>query len=118
MEKKNKYILFLKEFKKKGYKFKYFTEKLSRNSNLILRHDIDFDVSYALRIAKIEYKLGVKSNFFFLISSNFYNLINKKTARDIRIIKKLGHQIGLHFDPSNYKKDTLCFFPFFIQISL
>ena len=107
MIKSKNYILFLNKFIKKNYKFKTFTDNLSKINNVILRHDIDFDIDYALEIAKIEYSLGVKSNFFFLLTSNFYNITNNQNINKIKNIKKLGHQVGIHFDPSNYNDKGL-----------
>ena len=107
MIKSKNYILFLNKFIKKNYKFKTFTDNLSKINNVILRHDIDFDIDYALEIAKIEYSLGVKSNFFFLLTGNFYNITNNQNINKIKNIKKLGHQVGIHFDPSNYNDKGL-----------
>ena len=68
----------------------------------ILRHDIDYSVDKALKFAEFERQLDIRSTYFVLISSPFYNIIEKKTNEKIKKIKSLGHDIGLHFDELNY----------------
>jgi hypothetical protein len=69
---------------------------------VILRHDVDFSLEAALRFAELEYKNDVKSTYFILLSTSFYNLFHKKASDTIREIKAMGHDIGLHFDEANY----------------
>jgi len=67
-----------------------------------MRHDIDFSLEKALEIAKIESNMGVKSTFFLLITSNFYNVFSLEAEKIIREIISLNHKIGLHFDETRY----------------
>ena len=97
------YINFINKFKKK-YKFKFFDEKINKFGNILLRHDVDYDTSYALDLAKINNKLNIKSTFFFLLRSEFYNLISKKNILILNSIEKLGAKIGLHFNEPIYDK--------------
>ena len=83
------------EWEKKSY---------SKKKIIILRHDVDFDLELALRIAKIENKLGIKSNFFFLINDNHYNIFSEQSEKIVKKILSLKHFIGLHIDPSRYVK--------------
>ena len=51
--KKISYPSFLKKIKK-NYKFIFFNQlNLNRKNQIILRHDIDFDLLYALKIMKL-----------------------------------------------------------------
>ena len=68
----------------------------------ILRHDIDYDPQKALRIAQIEKEEGVRSTFFALLTSDFYNVHSERTYKVLRQICDLGHEIGLHFDEKRY----------------
>lgn len=68
----------------------------------ILRHDIDNEIEKALELAKIEQELGVKSTFFALVSSDFYNIFSAKSERLLHAISDCGHDIGLHFDEVRY----------------
>lgn len=74
------------------------------NSNrcVILRHDVDFSLEAALSFAELEYKKGVQSTYFILLSTNFYNLHHKNSSNILKKIKAMGHDIGLHFDEANY----------------
>lgn len=90
------------EFKSKNYNFIFFNKKIKKK-NILLRHDVDFSLEDAFIIAKFEYRKKIKSNFFFLLSSPFYNILNYQDKLIIKKIKKLGHYVGVHFDPSIYK---------------
>lgn len=78
---------------------------------VILRHDIDNSIEKALYLAKLENELGVKSTFFVLLSSDFYNPASKKSRECLRQLQEYGHEIGLHFDELAYNEDcdvTVC----------
>ena len=96
------YEVFLKTFVNQGYSFKSFNNFEEGQNQIVLRHDIDFDTSIALKCAEFESAMNIKSNYFFLLSSDFYNVINQRTFRDIIKIKELNHNISLHFDPLIY----------------
>ena len=69
---------------------------------VILRHDIDYDLDKAVKLAKIEMDLGVKSTYFVLLTSDFYNVFSKNAGDSLRTLKDCGHTIGLHFDEKRY----------------
>lgn len=68
----------------------------------ILRHDIDNSIEKALELAKVEFELGVKSTYFVLLSSDFYNPASKKSLEGLHRLRKYGHEIGLHYDELAY----------------
>ena len=74
----------------------------SKKNQLILRHDIDFDIKAAYEIALIEHEINVKSTFFFLLRGDFYNLINSENYDLVKKIESLGHKISLHYDIEIY----------------
>ena len=90
------------KFKSKNYNFVFFKKKIKKK-NILLRHDVDFSLEDALIIAKFENRKKIKSNYFFLLSSPFYNILNYQDKLIVNKIKKLGHYVGVHFDPSIYK---------------
>ena len=94
--------LFIKELKRQEYDFVFFKELNKSHNQVIIRHDIDFDVKLALDIAKIEYKNEIKSTFFFLIFNESYNPFSKNNFDMINEIKEMGHKISIHFDPVTY----------------
>jgi hypothetical protein len=65
---------------------------------LLWRHDVDFSVHAALRLAEIEAREGLVSTYFFLLHSEFYNLLEAECFEAARKILALGHRLGLHFD--------------------
>lgn len=69
-----------------------------------LRHDVDYCLESALKMAMLENKLNVSSSYFFLVDSNYYNILSKRSCEIITHIGQLGHEIGLHFDISNYEE--------------
>lgn len=70
--------------------------------HLILRHDVDMSLELALDMAMLEAELQVQSIYFVLMGSEFYNLFSRIGRRSLAAIIRVGHQIGLHFDPSLY----------------
>ena len=59
---------------------------------VILRHDVDLRKWAALRLAKLEYNLGIKSTFYFRMNWHSYN------KSIIKEIASLGHEIGYHYE--------------------
>lgn len=72
-------------------------------SYLILRHDVDTSIPQALEMARIEKNIGLRSTYFILVSSNHYNVLEGENALMIKQISNLGHEIGLHYDVSQYR---------------
>ena len=79
--------------------------KLPNNDTpyLILRHDIDISLSAALKMAQIERDLNIKSTYFVLFSSKFYNVLEGDNVDILKQISKLGHEIGVHYYPARYR---------------
>lgn len=66
--------------------------------DIIWRHDVEFSPAQALKMAKIEHDLGVKTTYFFQTHSENYNIYEKHFSDILQEIRSLGHHIGLHFD--------------------
>lgn len=92
-------------FLENNYETSSFYNALPDKPNLILRHDIDFCTSRAVDLAEIEASLGVKSHYYVLITTEFYNLSSSYNLKNIKRIIQLGHEVGLHFDASLYGND-------------
>ena len=73
-----------------------------KNKICFLRHDIDLSPANALAMAELEAKLDVSATYTVLLSSQHYNAFEKETRLLLSEIKDLGHEVGLHFDPSVY----------------
>lgn len=90
-----------------GYKICSYENVDDHDRNIILRHDIDFSPNKALEIAKIEHEIGVKSTYFVLLSTEFYNVFSNESSGIFTEILGMGHQIGLHFDEQRYKTNSI-----------
>lgn len=72
----------------------------------IIRHDVDVSPQKAVDIGLIESEMGVKSTFFVLLSSRYYNLVSGENTEAVKELIRYGHEIGLHFDVTNYDENT------------
>jgi len=73
-----------------------FTEP--RESSIVLRHDVDIIPFNAYSLSRIEESLGVKSTFFFLVTSDFYNIFSRLNSSIVKKLHQDGFEIGLHYD--------------------
>lgn len=88
-----------------GYRISTYKDWQTTSKCAILRHDIDNDIEKALVLAEVEKNMkeaGVRSTFFVLVTSDFYNIFSHKNAKLLRKIGECGHDIGLHFDETRY----------------
>lgn len=74
-----------------------------KDNTLFVRHDIDFDVAYAHSLARREADIGVNSTYYFMLTSNSYNLLSAENVARVRDIAGMGHKISVHFDPIAYE---------------
>jgi peptidoglycan/xylan/chitin deacetylase (PgdA/CDA1 family) len=86
----------------RGYSSIGYAEQGRDQPWVLLRHDVDYDPSKALEIAEIEAESGMQSTFFFLLTTEFYNVFSREVCDIVDNIVELGHDIGLHFDTSHY----------------
>ena len=96
------YMSLLEDIRDRGYKYIFYDEIGTHDKEVLIRHDVDFSLEKALEMAKIESQLNVRSSYFVLITSPFYNIHEKKSRQIIKEILELGHKIGLHFDYTIY----------------
>lgn len=84
---------------KQAYDFIFFDDITKANHKaIILRHDIEFSVPIALRMAEIEASMGIRASYFVQLHGDFYNALEKGTFKELKIIESLGHRLALHFD--------------------
>ncbi len=88
--------------KEHGYHFADYHNWQEVSHPCIMRHDADNSLEKAAELAKIEKTLGVKSTYFVLASSDFYNICSRKSRQNLRLIIDCGHEVGLHFDETAY----------------
>jgi len=76
----------------------FYKEENKYDKFIIWRHDVDIELEPVKKIAQIEYEEGIKSTYFLMIRSKFYNLLNSEGEAIIEILHRYGHEIGLHCD--------------------
>tara|TARA_A100001388_G_C28764300_1_gene499749 strand:- start:1312 stop:2043 length:732 start_codon:yes stop_codon:yes gene_type:complete len=72
------------------------------SNECIWRHDVDVSPQRSLKLAQIENKLGIKTNYYLMLGCRFYTIFEKEILPIFKEIINLGHVIGLHFDPNLY----------------
>jgi hypothetical protein len=85
---------------KERYRFIAFPDFAAEGPAVLWRHDIDMSPQRALALARIEAEEGVRSTYFVLLHSDFYNALEPAVVAVIREIIAAGHHLGLHFDAS------------------
>lgn len=99
----NKYLELIKCLLKAGLKPSTNWNKKTTVNTLLLRHDVDFSIDCAHQIAKHESKLKVYSTFFFMLTSNMYNILSAHNQKLVKEIANMGHKVSIHFDPTVYQ---------------
>ena len=89
-----------------GYRIADYYNWKGNDRCVILRHDVDNDLKKALRMAELEARRNVKSTYFVLLTSNFYNMHSQRNREIVYEIQNRGHTIGLHFDEMAYPQDA------------
>ena len=118
------YIQTLKNYQK-THNFCFFNN--SADHDVILRHDIDFSLEDALRIAKIEYDLGIKSGalggkltgagggghlLFYCEPSKQKNLIEKMQSHGLKHVQTKFYESGCKvLDLYDFTNSLSCFDP-------
>jgi hypothetical protein len=62
----------------------------------LLRHDVEFLMDRAIRMAEIDYEMGVQSSFFIQVMNSAYNPLSIENKNILKKILDFGHNIGLH----------------------
>jgi len=93
------YKRFISLFLDAGYRaVKFLDENLTSTAMIILRHDVDWSVEAAVKVAKWNIELGIFSTFFFLLNSDFYNIFSQRNYEQIVQIAMMGHTVALHLE--------------------
>jgi hypothetical protein len=89
------------ELARRNYTFASFTSR-PKARHVLWRHDVDFSVHRALRLAELEAEAGAHATYFMYPHSQFYNLLSHLVLPKAQRILDLGHDLGLHFDSTFY----------------
>ena len=99
----NTYKNLLESFILNGYKIVRFedyilTTEMKESKILILRHDVDRFPNQTLKMAQLEYEMGVKSTYFFRIIPSVFQ------KKFLISVAKWGHEIGYHYEDLTLSK--------------
>ena len=78
------------------YRFTTF-DNPGKGAHVLWRHDIDFSVHRAAKLAQIEAEKGVVATYFLMLRSEFYTMGDPAILECVQRIQSLGHRFGLHF---------------------
>lgn len=96
------YLDYLERLRAAGYVLSPFEAPPTPAPSALIRHYIDVSPVKALKMAQMESTHQVRATYFVLLTSRFYNLLERENEQAIRAVCKLGHEVGLHFDFSKY----------------
>lgn len=91
----------LQDVKAYGYRFARYGDT-GQDRHVIWRHDVDFSMHRATRLAEIEAEEGAIATYFINPRCTFYNVFEPEIVRLVDKIRSNGHDIGLHFDTGAY----------------
>lgn len=77
------------------------------NINILLRHDVDFDLSMAYKLSEVELAADVRSSYFIRTTAGTYNPNSLANRKILQKMDQNGFEIGLHFDPSIYMTEDV-----------
>jgi hypothetical protein len=66
------------------------------NRALLLRHDVDYSLEMAVRLARANAELGIAGTFFILARGHAYNPMSRTSVERIEELVSLGQRLGLH----------------------
>ena len=98
------YVKILQAIKETGRLASYETAK---DEFIIIRHDIEFDISKAYQLALIEAAERVRSTYFVQIESDAYNAFSDSNREMLGEIISLGHTLGLHFRQREDERENM-----------
>lgn len=94
---KDSYSNIIKLVQREGFQFLSFQEEHHQKQRTVyLRHDVDYSLSMAVELARINASLGVRGTFFVLLRSQIYNLLSHWALAQVREILASGQRVALH----------------------
>jgi hypothetical protein len=73
-------------------------EILSGSRKVFLRHDIDVDLEYAIQVAEMESRLGIRAHYYLMLDSPFYNLLEELSFSHLKRLQMYSEFISLHMN--------------------
>jgi hypothetical protein len=67
---------------------------------MVVRHDVDVSLDYALQMAEVEVAEDVRSTYFVRLHSRLYDPLAADNASRLRWLLEHGFEVGLHYEVS------------------
>jgi hypothetical protein len=99
------YRALIRSLRNLGYEDVFISQVDPEKSHVFLRHDVDLCPQRAADMARVEQEEGVRSTYYVLLNTQFYNVFAEEIRRALHVILACGHKIGLHFDAAYYPDD-------------
>jgi hypothetical protein len=74
----------------------------TREKEIVLRHDIDFDLEAAVAVGAMDRSRGYSSMFFVMADCEFYSISTRAGRGALEELRNQGHSVGIHWDYRNY----------------
>lgn len=85
-------------------------DRLFNYQNVFWRHDVDYDLECAVKMAEFEKERGIRATYYFRGMSCEYSPFSHEYAKTMHRVFELGHRIGVHVDllmPREYEVATM-----------
>lgn len=84
------YSELIAKLREQGYAIANYHTYKETDRCVILRHDVDNDLEKAAQLAEFEQSLGIRSTYFLLLTSDFYNVFSKESEQLLKQIQGGG----------------------------
>lgn len=90
-----------------GFSFQTFSDYLENPQEkvILLRHDVDVSLEFAMQLAKIENHLKISATFFVRLHSDFYNLLEEENMHRLSKLAEMGSEVGIHQEIYKFADD-------------
>jgi hypothetical protein len=76
----------------------------SRPRTIIMRHDVDYTLGGVYELAAIEFHRGCTASYLFRVHADEYNLFSCTATALVKELRRMGHEVGLHFEAMNVSR--------------
>lgn len=73
-----------------------------REAGVVLHHDVELSLDRALTMARLETTLRIRGTYFLPIDAPVHDVSTVRFDRSVRTLARLGHDVGLQFDPRRH----------------
>ena len=80
-----------------------------------LRHDVDYDLEHAIKLARLEYKNNISATYYLLHSAEYFDIDNQYFVDQCKILVDLGHSIGFHNNLLVFYSETKTDIKFYVE---